>query len=176
MHPRMTELLDHLDRQRLILRAAVDSISPDRWQRRPSPEGWSVAEVLEHLSLVEFRLANLFTTKLAEARAQGLAAEPDDTPLDLMRGMDGVGDREQKVATGEVMQPKAGLDGSAAWAALDDARRAMRAALISGDGLALGQISHPHPRFGPLDLYQWAAFLGWHEARHAAQIREIALS
>ena len=27
--------------------------------------------------------------------------------------------------------------------------------------------------FGPLDLYTWFAFIGAHEARHAAQIREI---
>jgi hypothetical protein len=35
-------------------------------------------------------------------------------------------------------------------------------------------VSWPHPRFGPLTGYQWIAFSGAHEARHAAQIREIA--
>ena len=32
---------------------------------------------------------------------------------------------------------------------------------------------YPHPLFGPLSAYHWFAFIAAHEARHAAQIREI---
>jgi hypothetical protein len=32
----------------------------------------------------------------------------------------------------------------------------------------------PHPALGDQNLYQWIAFVGAHESRHAAQIREIA--
>ena len=31
-----------------------------------------------------------------------------------------------------------------------------------------------HPYFGALNMYQWGVFLGYHDLRHAAQIREIA--
>ena len=41
------------------------------------------------------------------------------------------------------------------------------------NGLAIGQIELPHPRFGLLNAYQWVLFLGAHERRHTAQIREI---
>ncbi len=51
----------------------------------------------------------------------------------------------------------------------------MRDVLHAGDGLAIGTLSLPHPLFGPLTAYHWLAFVGAHEARHAAQIREIAL-
>ena len=53
------------------------------------------------------------------------------------------------------------------------ASRVNLAAIARGDGLALSQVEHPHPIFGPLNLYQWVAFVGAHEARHAAQIREV---
>jgi hypothetical protein len=34
----------------------------------------------------------------------------------------------------------------------------------------------PHIRgFGLLNLYQWMVFVGGHEARHTAQIREVAV-
>jgi hypothetical protein len=59
-------------------------------------------------------------------------------------------------------------------AALAESRRELLSALDLADGLALGQISFPHPLIGPLDLYQWVLFVGQHEARHAAQIEEIA--
>jgi hypothetical protein len=45
--------------------------------------------------------------------------------------------------------------------------------MLAGDGYALGEIVHPHPALGPLDMYGWMAFCGAHAARHAAQIREI---
>ena len=29
---------------------------------------------------------------------------------------------------------------------------------------------YPHPTFGPLNLYQWLAFVGIHQSRHRRQI------
>ena len=57
-------------------------------------------------------------------------------------------------------------------AALERAGASVRDALLSGDGLALGEITHPHPLLGPLTLYDWFGFIAAHEARHAAQLRE----
>ena len=45
----------------------------------------------------------------------------------------------------------------------------MRAA----DGLALSQVTAKHPFLGVLNLYQWIGFIGYHDLRHADQIREI---
>jgi hypothetical protein len=64
------------------------------------------------------------------------------------------------------------LDAAAAWTALENAGSMMRSMLVANDGLALSSITHPHPRFGPLSVYDWVAFLGAHEVRHAEQIRE----
>jgi hypothetical protein len=44
--------------------------------------------------------------------------------------------------------------------------------LVAGDGLELGAVTHPHPRFGVFSIYDWMAFLGAHEVRHAEQMRE----
>lgn len=50
----------------------------------------------------------------------------------------------------------------------------VREALRAGDGLALGTRFLPHRVFGQMPLYYFFAFVGAHEARHAAQIREIS--
>jgi hypothetical protein len=42
------------------------------------------------------------------------------------------------------------------------------------DGLALGRVTRAHPTLGPLNRYQWVLFVGQHEARHAAQLQDIA--
>ena len=42
------------------------------------------------------------------------------------------------------------------------------------EGRALDQVKKPHPVLGELDGYGWISFVASHEARHAAQIREIS--
>ena len=82
-------------------------------------------------------------------------------------------DQSTKLNAPDPIQPT-GLGADAAWAAIERSGSAMRDAVMAADGLALGSVSWPHPRFGPLTAYQWIAFSGAHQARHAAQIREIA--
>ena len=42
------------------------------------------------------------------------------------------------------------------------------------DGKDLRPVRQAHFLFGELDFYQWVAFVGFHERRHTAQLREIA--
>ena len=53
MHPRIKELVEALDSRRADLTRAVNEVPASARNRRPSEDRWSVAEVLEHLALVE---------------------------------------------------------------------------------------------------------------------------
>jgi hypothetical protein len=174
MHPRTSELLHHLDTQHARLREAVDSVPRERRTAKPSPERWSVAEVIEHLSIVETRIERVFSAKLAEARsAARIGPERDTTPVVGTIDMDRLLDRTRRITAGEAALPTGKLDADAAWAALERARTALRDSVHAADGLALGDVVHPHPVLGPINLYQWIAFIGGHEARHAAQVLEL---
>ena len=173
MHPRTKELLAHLDSQHERLRRAVDEIPRDKREVKPSPERWSVAEVVEHLSIVETRIARLFTVKLTEARAAGLGRELDESPVVGTIDMDRLLDRTRRITAAEAALPTGKLDCDAAWAAHEHAREAICMSVRSADGLAIGEIAHPHPVLGTINLYQWIAFVGGHEARHAAQVMEL---
>jgi hypothetical protein len=173
MHPRTEELLQYLDTQRAVLRAAVESVPVERREVPPEPGRWSVAGVLEHLARVETSIARLFASRLAEAKAVGLGPEMETTPILGTLGMERILDRSQRLTTSPAAQPQAELGADTAWAALEAAGTAFREALLTGDGLALSDLVHPHVALGPFNFYQWAGFVGAHEARHAAQIREI---
>jgi hypothetical protein len=174
MHPRTEELLEYLNVQREVLRAAVESVPVEQREVPPEPGRWSVAGVVEHLARVETSIARLFSSRLAEAKTLGLGPEVDSTPILAALGMDRVVKRGQRFTTSLAAQPQAQLSAEEAWAALEAAGAAFREAFLAGDGLALGEIVHPHVALGPFNFYQWAAFVGAHEARHAAQIQEIA--
>jgi hypothetical protein len=80
--------------------------------------------------------------------------------------------RAHRAQAPEAIHPT-GLSADAAWNALEEAGKHVREVLNASDGLALGTLSMPHALFGPLSASHWLAFVGAHEARHAAQIREI---
>ena len=173
MHPRTEELLQHLDKQHERLRRAVEDVPRERRETKPQPERWSVAEVVEHLSIVETRIGRVFAAKLTEARAAGLGREQDASPVVGTIDMDRVLDRTRRITAAEAALPPGRLDADAAWEALERARDALCNSLRDADGLALGDVVHPHPVLGPINLYQWIAFVGGHEARHAAQVMEL---
>ena len=171
MHPRTRELLDYLDSQRAILRAAFDAVPVDAREREPAPGTWPPCAIVEHLAIVGRRIAKVLSTKIADGRAAGLGPETSTEPVLPTIDMAYVLDRSTRRTAPSMVQPT-GLDPDAAWAALEQATVALRASMMEGDGLALGTLTHPHPLFGPISLYHWIAFVGAHEARHAAQIRE----
>ena len=176
MHPRTQELLEYLEAQRAVLRAAFDAVPPAARDKAPAPGQWSAAAVIEHLAIVDGGIARLISKKVAEARASGLGPETSTDPVLPTLAVARVVDRSNRFAAPDAVQPK-GLDADAAWEALERATVAVRAAVAEGDGLALDSITHPHPRSGLQSLYYWIAFVGAHEARHAEQIREsIAVS
>lgn len=171
MHPRIREILDYIDASHRELREAVDRVPEALRGRRPAPESWSVAQVIDHLAVVEERVANVVIAALADL--SGVGEERDTSPVVPTVPVARLMDRAQPLVASDASQPK-GLEMDAAWAALEARRAAIRDALQGADGRALGDVRVPHPRLGELNVYQWVVFVGAHEARHAAQVREIA--
>jgi hypothetical protein len=175
MHPRLQELFAYLGVRRQALRDAVDAVPETHRQQRPAPDRWSVADVLEHLVLVETRFKTVFADRLNEARAAELAAERETSPITGTFDQSGILDRSSRHQAPDVVVPQ-GSEWRAAWSRLEDVRRSFLDVYLSGDGLALGDVVHVHPRLGAMNLYQWGLWIGGHEARHTEQIREIAVT
>jgi hypothetical protein len=174
MHPRIHEVLDYLDTRRAALTSIVATVPPGSRDRRSAPDRWSVAEVLEHLALVEGQVTGLLTKLIDSARASANGPDPETSAIVPTVDLSRLLNRSQQVTAGEASQPRAGLDATAAEAALTRQREALRALVVSADGLALAEVTSPNRLLGPLNAYQWVVFVAGHEARHTAQIEEIA--
>lgn len=174
MHPRIQEVLEYLDSTRSDLGKAVESVAPESRDQRPAGDRWSVAEVLEHLAIIEGRIAQLVSGKLAAAKAAGLGPETETSSVLDTVNRERILDRSHRATAPDMVQPRSEHDATAAWSALQQSRADLRAALVANDGLALGEVTQEHPVLGMINLYQWIIFVGAHEARHTEQIREIA--
>jgi hypothetical protein len=176
MHPRIQEVLTVLDETRNALKDAIAGIPADKHGVRPSHDRWSIAEVVEHLGIVETRIAQMISEKINSAKDDGLGAETDTTSVARMLDITGVINRSKRITASEASQPRGGLSTPDGMNVLAERRSALREAVTQADGLALGTVEIPHARLGTLNVYQWLLFLAGHEARHTDQIREAARS
>jgi hypothetical protein len=173
MHPTLQEIADLLDRERAALLAAWSEIPPENRERRPAPDQWSPAGLLEHLRLVEGGSTRLLARRLERAREAGLGPETTTgSRLTAMDHVDVAGSPARYTAPGPVAPPS-GVTAAEVEAGLAESRAALRALLAEADGLALGEVRATHMRFGELDAYQWLVFLAQHERRHARQLERM---
>ena len=173
MHPTLTQVLASLDDSRERLRTAIETVPAHVRDLPPGSDRWSVAAVLEHLALVAERAAGVIGKKVTEARAASAGPEDANPAVLTPQAAAMLIDRSAKREAPEAVRP-GGLTYSAALARFEAARGALHATLAGADGLAVGNLVHEHPRFGPLNPYQWGGFVAAHELRHAEQIVEIA--
>ncbi|MDT7540718.1 MAG: hypothetical protein QOE33_622 [Acidobacteriota bacterium] len=156
-------------RRRLVAR--VESLGDAEQGARASDDGWSVAGVVEHLSLTERRVTKALDGMLPKS---GSATEADEdtsaprnfTPFSLDAYVEQA--RDKKFEAPEFIRPR-GVSFTDALAHLKESRAALEA-LRPRFERADYSAQFPHPAFGMLNLGQWLAFIGIHEERHLAQI------
>jgi hypothetical protein len=170
MHARLAEAMDYVEEKRKELLESFSGTPEDRLNFRVSENSWTVAQILEHLRLVESGVARLIAKRVDQAREAGLGEERSTESV--MPSFDSHRERLERAVlqSPEPVRPRGDVDYREALAGLNSSREVLRASAASANGLALSEIKHTHPILGELDLYQWLIFLGAHEERHRKQI------
>jgi hypothetical protein len=177
LHPRIQELIDYLEPHRRGVREAVAAVPAELHEEKPAPDRWSVAEVVEHLSMIEQRVAALLTMQVAAARANGVGPDADTSSVVASFVNPGnLVDRTNKIVAPKHVVPTGTVGTAAGMEALDRAHAAMVASLRNANGVSLEHLVQAHPVLGSMNMYHWIVALGLHDDRHAAQIREIGQS
>jgi len=168
--------MSFVEEKRRELLKSFEGVDGEKLCRRAAPDAWSVAEILEHLRMVETGVARLVTKRVGQAKTAGLGEEKQTSSV--MSSFDKHADYlDATVLKSPVMvQPRPNIDINEALEGLESSREALRAAVVTADGLALGEIKHTHVVLGELDLYQWLIFVGQHENRHKKQIERTLQS
>ena len=167
MQPETLALLDS-DRRGLL--ASVERLSEADRERRPADDRWSASEILEHLASVEQSVAKLIAIRGREP------VPPDQAPPVAMAAerMAQIRVRDRRIDVPDALRPKGTMTAAAAIEALTVSRAALLDAARAADPVALEHRTYQHRELGRLTLRDWLAFVAHHEARHAAQIDEIA--
>jgi uncharacterized damage-inducible protein DinB len=168
----VAEIFDDIDGTRERLSRTVTELNAEQQVFRPSPDRWSVADVVEHLSIVEARVVKLISTLLDKAESNGHArgAETPFAPVSIAEQVELT--RAQKLDAPEEIRPT-GASLPDSLSRLRSTRAALQALRPRVERVDGTQIRFPHPAWGAINLYQWIAFVGAHESRHLAQIEAL---
>lgn len=163
-----TYLLEYLEETRGAVTQAVAGLTEAQWRFRPGPDRWSIAEIVEHLAIVESMVVEGVAPQLAAAPVVRAGGDPREKDKAILKQ---VPDRSAKYQAPEAVAPH-GRESPEEWLTRFEERRKATSAWVKGTNLLRGHLA-PHPALGPLDGYQWALTIAAHSSRHTQQILEV---
>jgi DinB superfamily len=166
----LDEIYHTVDETRARLVAAVENLDAAQTAFRPAPDAWNVAQIVEHLHLAEVGMNRIISLLLAKKTAGGSGFQPFSL-VETVAPFAG-----QKFKAPDSVAPTGQVAVRDSLIKLAQSRAALHALRPQLAEPAAAGATFPHPVFGPFDCYQWLAFVGGHEARHAAQIKGILVA
>jgi len=171
---KLLELVDRISHNREKLLQSVSGLNDAQLNHKTEESGWSVIDVLNHVSLVDEANAKLTSNMLKRARANDLP--PDPSPeASVIHSMDDIFARMNaaKFQAPEFVAPHSHSPVDESLSRLKASRERMLANVEQLDGYDLSELTYPHPFAGDLNTYQWVLMAGAHEVRHAEQINRM---
>jgi DinB superfamily len=157
-------LLTDADRQRILDR--VQGLTQSQIDYKPTPETWSVGQVLHHLILIEVSISKLFN-KLIKENRRVIGASDVMRIEDMTYGADRP---QQAPAFG---MPSHGRPLGDLLTELIATRERTRQTLARYAGDDPSELRWIHQRFGDMGMAHWVRFIGLHEGHHLRQIERI---
>src|SRR5438105_4800858 len=109
MNPRLEEVLNYLDTERLALRKAVELVPTELRDQQPGADRWSVAQVLQHLVIIEKRIGIGMTKWVADAKAAGIGPEGETSSVLNSLDLALIADRTRRRTAPEEVRPNGEL-------------------------------------------------------------------
>ena len=165
------DAIDRLQSSRDKLLAAIAGISDEQAAFKPSPERWSILQLVEHLATSDPGLMALIRRALASP------AQPE--LMEVAQKHDHRFHGELKPFPRGVNKAPENLQPKSVYASIADAgaafERAREATLAYARTVDDDLRSHfaPHPLAGPMDGYQWLLACAIHVESHVLQIEEL---
>ncbi len=162
----MNRSLKRLDVVHQKLLDAVQPLDTEMFMQRPTDSEWSVAEIVQHLYLVEDRVIKDLT--------RAISAEPGRVSFfKKFLPMSVVALRIRKFQAPKAVNPIRVPEKDAVLANYNGARQTLKDICNSHDAKRFRTLVFNHPFFGGINGAATVDFVGYHEQRHLKQIRDV---
>jgi len=166
----------YLDQTRNGVIGATKGLSEAQWKFKPTPDRWSIAEIVEHMVVVQELVLGPIREQLAKSPV--ITADRDSKQVDTII-VNQLPDRLQKFQAPEMLRPTGRWEPSAALDRLIKNYARLSEYLDSTPDLRQHQIEGPPLKavskgaYEMMDGYQWVLGAAAHTERHTKQILEV---
>jgi hypothetical protein len=163
----MKSTVKRLDAVHERLATTVNAVDPALLSKRPAKNEWSVAEVVEHLCLVEGAVMNYLESKLDQPPVK-VSFLKKFLPMRI------VSLRVKRLQAPKIVQPSNNLPPmDELLQKYDHLRKKTKKICTEAGHARLSQVRFKHPYYGDMDGAAAVSMIAFHEQRHLKQIREI---
>ena len=153
-------------------KSAFASLSEEQLNAKPEGEKWSVAQIVEHVAVVNGGALRICAKLLGKGEAAG---KSNDGSISISPEFIDAGSTigAQKLEAPEMVRPINNIPIADSVAKLDELQGQyadLRSKFETVDGV---DAKFPHPYFGDLSAQEWLVLSGAHEIRHLKQIRRV---
>jgi len=154
------------------LKAIVEGLTDEELHALPEGEKWTVAQIVEHISMVDEGAGKLCSRLLRKAQAAGGASDGTAriSPAFIEKAM---ASAQSKLEAPETVQPRTGRSIADSFAAFDHNLGKFGELMPLFESIDDTNHKFPHPYFGDMTATEWFAVKIAHEARHLRQIKTL---
>lgn len=150
----------------------VSELNDEQLSFLPDGEKWTVANLIEHVAIVEEGMTKISAKLLGQAKEAnksfgGMVKMSENFAKKAVEA------RTQKFEAPKMVHPTGKFTVAESLAKLKENRRnleELRPLFETADG---SEFKFPHPFMGDLSAQEWLMLIGGHEARHIEQINKI---
>lgn len=158
----------YFERTREAVVNATAGLSAFQWNFKPTPDRWSIAEIVEHLALSEAFLLGHVTERVMKAPSGKGTRDYHATDRMILAV---IPDRSNKAVAADAVVPKH------QWSPKVALSRFLRSREHTVEFLESAANLRDHVTDGPIgqpmDAYQWLLFVAAHSERHIKQLQEV---
>ena len=166
----ISDMVAAADKVREKLKATVENLTTEEADALPEGEKWSIANIVEHISMVDGgggKICARLLSKAGDAPSDGRARI---SPEFLEKAMASAG---AKLEAPEMVHPKAGKSIAESLAAMEENDKIFAELIPILESKDDSAAKFPHPYFGDLTATEWYAIKIAHVARHTRQIGNL---
>lgn len=154
------------------LTETLSEISPDEAAALPDGEKWTIQQIVEHLSMVDFGISRICAKLLESAKSDGVSSDGSFS-LSANFGERATAIAGLKVEAPERVHPTGGVTIGEAIERMSSNREAFDSMKADFESFDLSGHKFPHPFFGDLNAGEWLVMAGLHQHRHTKQIEGL---
>lgn len=147
----------------------VASLTGEQTASLPDGEKWTIANIIEHIAIVQDGMTKISAKLLTQAKAAGKTSD-GAARLSENFTTKAAEARDLKFEAPERIHPTGKQSIEDSIKKMDETRGMLEDLRPLFESVECSDFKFPHPFMGDLSAHEWLALIGGHEARHLKQI------